>query len=494
MSAVPPAESGKAESLPDLPPLPEITDTSYMTAAFKAPPRNPVLPEDEDGATAAARTAAGSGEQARGKGTPNAAASRPENKIVGVRSDADYEAEEARFMATYRNPLEERIRWEPVKVTVPGIWWFLLAVTSIMALVLVVVYLTMPDLYQIHPQEHPHVLGRLAILATTLLGASVTFALIRKSPFWSFLHLVYGATTAFWGFGGVTVLSWFVVDSFFIEAVDAQTKREAVLGVIPVALWFAFILLVPLVIVPKLLPPWERRAGVLRFGAANTFWGAFCGVSLTMILPHVHEHSIGQLLFVLAVAILPVGGIFALGIAIALPVRWPVSRDSFLPPLLGFLAVAMGLSVLFSSAVVPDVKPLGRVVLTFLALAFSMLAIFGLMVSTRAHDPLRAADMEGLVEWVDADIIHPDEHAFMCDEAAIHRWAREALRRGVFLAARDFYRATSELAFTTVDAERSRELAETVQITRRKLEAAGVPPRPDFDEFSEKPIFPDPLD
>lgn len=493
MSAVPPAGEGKAGSLPDLPPLPDITDTSYMTAAFKAPPRNPQLSDEEDRHEPPASPAQqGSGAPAR---TANAATAQSGGRAGGNSvAEQAYEAEEARFMATYRNPLEEQIRWDPVKVHIPAVWWFFLAVNLVAAVGLVFVYVTHPEIYEVHPEATPHLMRRLGVVVVAMAGAAVTFALIRKPPFWNFLHLVQGLTAVFWGLGGFTVLSWYTVDAFFIEAVDAETKLDAVKGVIPVAIWFAFALVVPLTIAARLLPPWERRAAVVRFGAANTFWGAFCGVALTMLLPHVHAHSDAQLIGLLAMAILPIAGSYALGVAIALPVRWPVPRDSFLPPLLGFLTTAMGFAVFFSFAIIPDVKPLGRVVLTFLALVFATLGVYALVVATRASDPMREADMEGLVEWVDADVIHPDEHAFMCDEAAIHSWAHEALQRGVFLAARDFYRAMSQLAFTDVESERGLELADTVRITRRKLEAAGVPPRPDFMEFSEKPIFPDPLD
>lgn len=475
-----PASGADGGDIPELPPLPDITDTSYMASAFKAPPRNPRLSEETP--------------QRQAKEADSGERERSEKKNVAERIDDAYAAAEARFMATYRDPLEEEVKWVPVRVRVPVIWWILLAAAFLAASSLFLAYATMPEAFSVHGQEPPPLVQRVAVVMMSVVGVLATFAIIRKPPFWSFLHFVLGLTAYFWGFGGVTLLTLACVSNFFLEAVDATSKLAAVRAVVPLALWGGAVLVIPIIVVPWLIPPWERRAAVLRLGTADTFWGAFAGVGLTMILPHAQGRTDAQVFLLLIVAILPVAGIFAMGVAISLPVRWPIPRKGVLPQLLGIVVTSFGIAVFLAAVMVPDVKPAGRVVLTILVVAFSVLGIVALGISSRAADPLRREDMEGLQDWVDADILHADEHEFMCDEDAIHRWAREALRRGVFLAARDFYRATSELAFTGIESERGLELAETVHTTRRKLESAGVPPRPDFMDFSEKPIFPDPLD
>lgn len=502
---------GHGQQLPPLPPLPEITDTSYMTAAFKAPPRNPVLAGDEEAAVEAqlardnseatwnaeleresdesevAADGADSSEAAHGE--------RPAARTTAAdKIDEVYNAAEAHFMATYRNPLEEEIKWQRVRVRVPGIWWILLGVFAFASALLFFDYMNDSASFTIHSDTVVSPLAVAAAIGISVIGVVVTFMLIRKPPFWSLLHLVLALVAAFWGFGGVIGLTLVFFSNTFLSAVDATSKAEAVKAVAPLALWGGAVLVIPVILVHFLLPPWERRAALLRLFTSISFWGAYAGVTLVFVLPHMHGRATGYMFAMLLFIGWPVLGLFAAGVTVALPVLWPIPRNAVVPKILGVLVSAFGFAVLFAVLVVPDVQPAGRVVLTILTIAMVVEAFVFLALSSRAQDPLRRSDMEGLQVWVDADILHADEHDFMCDEKTIHLWAREALRRGVFLAARDFYRATSELAFTDADTERGTELATTVRITRRKLEAAGVPPRPDFAEFSEKPIFPDPLD
>ena len=47
------------------------------------------------------------------------------------------------------------------------------------------------------------------------------------------------------------------------------------------------------------------------------------------------------------------------------------------------------------------------------------------------------------------------------------------------------------LAFLDFGDEGAQDLSNVIRMTRRKLEAAGVPPCLDFESFSEAPIYPD---
>ncbi|MBR5951533.1 MAG: hypothetical protein IKZ87_08915, partial [Actinomycetaceae bacterium] len=266
--------------------------------------------------------------------------------------------------------------------------------------------------------------------------------------------------------------------------------RDIVSLILPISLWAAFITIIPIVILTGLLPAWERHAPLMRLGGANLFWGAYAGVVLTIVAPYIPREQPGLSFALLVLAALPTAGVFTMGVAVSLPIHWPVSSRAYLNYVLGILILSFGYAVIMFYAFA-TMGVVGSIVLTLIILLMAGVGLWAILGIKQSPDPLLRDNLENLQVWVDADVISPDEHELMCNEDSVHKWGSTALYRGAFIAARDYYRAVMQLTLLDFGDEGAQDLANVIRMTRRKLEAAGVPPYTNFESFSEAPIYPD---
>lgn len=496
--------------LPEIPPLPDITDTSYMSARFQAPPRfsatHFVGESDRDTDSMGRSTEDPSHTSEELDSTENATDSVHEESIGSKRMvrierrafrnfqmpEDLYEAATAHFLSSYRNPLEEEVEWKSPKVRVPIIWWILFSLSLLTSIVLLVVLLFFPELVDIpylHSLSRP--LLMLMVFAIVSVGLTITFIRLKKPVFWNKFHTIYTLTCFLWGFGGVSGLSSLVVTAWVDLTYTASEVRDIVSLILPISLWGGFMCIVPPVVGARLLPVWERHAPLIRLGVNGTFWGSYAGIVTALIAPYISREHPALSFVTLALMVLPTAGAFTAGIVVSLPVRWPISFTAYLNYILGILLVSFGIAVIMSYMLVNNTRIGGTIVLTALILAMAVIGLWAILGISQAPDPLLRSNLEHLQTWVDADVISPDEHEFMCNEFSISAWGLTALRRGAFLAARDYYRAVMRLAFLDFGDEAAQDLCNVIRITRRKLEAAGIPPCTDFESFSEVPIYPD---
>lgn len=436
-----------AKALSDLPPVPDVADTSTKRQRKY---RRPQLPDEL------------------------------------------YEAANAHFLASYRNPLEEEVKWEKPKVRVPIIWWILFFLSALASVLVVAITFLFPELVDI---PHLHSISRplltFMISVIVVVGSFITFIRLRKPPFWNKFHTIYVLTGFLWGFGGVSGLSSLVMTTWVDSSYVSSDTSELVSLILPISLWAGGILIIPPVVAAWFLPVWERHAPLIRLGVLNVFWGAYAGTVFTLVAPYIPRDNPLFSFVMLALFVFPVAGAFAVGIVVCLPIRLAVSFTAFLNYILGILLVSFGAAVILSYVLMDNTRLAGTIFLIVMMLAMGVLGLLAVLGISQAPDPLLRENLANLQTWVDADVISPDEHEFMCSELIIAEWGLMALRRGVFYAARDYYRAVMQLAFLDFGDENAQALVNTVHTTRRKLEAAGIPPRVNFKQFAEAPIFPD---
>lgn len=403
-----------------------------------------------------------------------------------------YEAASAHFLASYRNPLEEEVQWEKPKIRIPIIWWILFFLSALASALVVAITFLFPELVDI---PHLHSISRplltFMVVVIVFVGLTITFLRLRKPPFWNKFHTIYTLTGFLWGFGGVSGLSSLVVTAWVDWSYVTSDVGVLVSLILPISLWAGGVLIIPPVVALWLVPAWERHAPLIRLGVINVFWGAYAGVILTLVAPYISRENPLLSFVMLVFATLPVAGVFTAGIVVCLPVRLSISFTAFLNYILGILLVAFGVAVILSYVLIDNTPLAGTIFLTVMMLVMAALGLWAVLGISQAPDPLLKEKMANLQTWVDADVISPDEQEFMCSELIIAEWGRMALRRGVFLAARDYYRAVMQLAFLEFGDENAQVLVNTVHTTRRKLEAAGIPPRVNFKQFADAPIFPD---
>lgn len=512
-----------AQDIPEIPPLPDVADTSYMSAPFQAPPRFPGDEKGESGSSQPSGYGATAGDAATQsrenpvsdsntaeaeKKTTVAAESTSVGKTRGVFAKAwkksrrnrlpegFYKAASAHFLASYRNPLEdEEVKWEKPKVRLPLVGWILFGISALASLINVAIMVFASYLLDI-PHLHSIDRGLLAIMvfAIVIVGCIVNLTRLRRPPFWNKFHTLFFATCFLWGFGGVSGLSSLVVTAWFDATYSSSTVHDLVSLILPISLWTGFILVAPTIVAMRLIPVWERHAPLMRLGALNIFWGSYAGIVLTLLSPYFSREKPWATFLILCIAVLPTVGIFAMGLVVCLPLRWPVPFTAYLNHILGILLLAFGVAVVMSVVLVPNMKIGVRVAVGAVVLVMIGLGLWALLGISPVLDPLIESNLSNLQTWVDADVISPDEYEFMCNEMIVAKWGSVALRRGVFFAARDYYRAVMQLAFLDFGDEKAQPLVNTVHTTRRKLEAAGIPPRVEFEKFAEAPIFPDVLE
>ncbi|MBR6459771.1 MAG: hypothetical protein IKS49_06405 [Actinomycetaceae bacterium] len=500
-------------AIPEFVPLPDITDTSYMSARFQAPPRfstndagevvSAQLPQNADEAVEASASESITSDvdgKNHDKPATHSEPSKQGRKLFGKQwtvlkpqlPDELYEAATEHFLSSYRNPLDEEVVWKSPKVRIPIIWWILFFLSLLASVLVLAIMFLFPELVDI---PHLHSISRpllvLMVFVIVFVGWLVTFIRLRKPTFWNKFHTLYSVTGFLWGFGGVSGFSSLVVTAWIDASYTSSDVHDIVSLILPISLWTGVILVVPPIVAARLLPVWERHAPLMRLGVMDAFWGAYAGIILTLIAPYISRERPALSFVILVLAVLPTAGVFTAGLVVCLPIRWPISFTAYLNYVLGILLVSFGIAVLMSYVLVRNMEVVGSIIVTLMVLFMAGIGLWAILGISQAPDPLLRSNLENLQTWVDADVISPDEHEFMCHEDSVHEWGLTALRRGVFLAARDYYRAVMRLAFLDFGDEGAQDLSNVIRMTRRKLEAAGVPPCLDFESFSEAPIYPD---
>ena len=396
-------------------------------------------------------------------------------------------AARSRLSFIFSDPLNERIEWLPFVIRIPRVWHIFAFIFTLCAMGSVAFYFMRADfIYATLDVQHSVKYIVLSLLLS-VLGFIMTMFLAKKPLFFSSLHVVLCFVSLMWGFGiaGPSVFGLYYLFGLYRGLV-----------IVPLGSLFLFslfagmILLIPLVVFYYLMPVWGRRASAVRLMVISMFWSIV--LSLCMWLPlYVQDEPLYLFLVAYVFVALVIAGIYAVGVGVLLPVKWYVDLPLVVRVFFSLLMVTISIFFFFYLFGGYDVLIL-RIIAWVLVVTYVCVAILAFVDLARSHDPLLVFDMEGLGSWVDADVVHVDELSFMTDESVVRTWAQETLSRGVFLAARDYYRALSCLAYMSVDDPKSADLVYTVRITRRKLEIAGIPPRLD-SVGKQLSIFPNPF-